>query len=70
MGAVIGFVASLLSSLVQYVGFFFAFRTGVRRERQRQAEQTVAVKDAQLEISGRPTEHRSELLKRLRDGGL
>jgi cbb3-type cytochrome oxidase subunit 3 len=70
MASVISFVVSLLSSLVQYVGFFFAYRTGVRRERQRQAEQTVAVKDDQLQIAARPVEHRSDLLERLRNGGL
>jgi hypothetical protein len=65
-----GFIVSLLSGLVQYVGFFFAYRTGVRRERQRQAEHTAEVKDAQLEIAARPVAHRDDVLERLRNKGL
>jgi cbb3-type cytochrome oxidase subunit 3 len=69
-GRVVGWIGSLLSGLVQYVGFFFAYRTGVRRERQRQAEHIVEVKDEQLEIAARPVAHRSDVLERMRNAGL
>jgi hypothetical protein len=69
MGTVLGLIGSVLSGLVQYVGLYFAFRTGVRRERQRNAENIGKVEHAQLEIAARPVEHRSELLDRMRNNG-
>jgi hypothetical protein len=65
-----GILLSLLNGLVQYVGLFLAYRTGVRKERQRQAEHTAEVKDAQLEIAARPVAHRDDVLERLRNKGL
>jgi hypothetical protein len=70
MGTILGIIGSVLSGLVQYAGLFFAMRTGVRREKQRQAETTGKVEREQLEIASRPVEHRSELLDRMRHEGL
>jgi hypothetical protein len=66
----LGFISSLISSLVQWAGIFFAYRTGVRAERQKQAERTAEAKDEQLKIAARPVAHRSDVLERMRNKGL
>ena len=65
-----GAIAKFVSALVQWAGFFFAFRLGKRKEQAKQAEATARIKDEQMEIAARPVEHRGDIIDRMRNGGL
>jgi hypothetical protein len=69
-GKALGAVMGWLGSAVQWFGFFMAFRLGKRKAQQEQALNAVEIKDEQLKIAARPVEHRSDVLDRLRRGGL
>lgn len=69
-GKLLAGLMGLVGDLFRYIAVFFAFRLGVRKERQDQAERTAEVKEKQLEIAARGPEHRADLLERMRKRGL
>lgn len=63
-------ITKMLGALYRWAAVIFAYRLGIRRERQKNAENANEVKDKQLEDAARPSRHRDELITRMRDGKL
>ncbi len=60
-------VSGLLSALVKWVGYFFAYKLGRSRSRAEAMERAKEIRDAQIEIMSKPLAHRAELLRRMHE---
>lgn len=60
--AILSTISGLLSALVKWVGYIFAYRLGRSKERSKAMEKSKEIQDEQAKILARPDKHRSELI--------
>ena len=63
--AVGSFLVGLADAAFKWLGVIFAYRLGIRRERQKTSENANEIKDKQLDLAAKPALHRSDIIARM-----
>lgn len=63
-------VAALLRAVLDYIGYWFAYRLGKKTARMEAEREVNKARKKQLDIAAEPNQHRSDILDKLRKGKL
>lgn len=63
-----GLFSEAISTFFKYSGIIFAYFLGKRRVEVKQLEDSLEIKDKQLDETNKPALHRNDLIDRMRDG--